>query len=424
MSRKRQSRTLGYGNLEDKCLLAADVGMCGVTNDLVNTPEPEVPVQDVSTESNADLMDRFCAANEDGTNDDAPNLIEEDLGNDCLTGTEEVIQVDPETSETEVQENETDTEGDIQAEPVLDETTETDVVAFDLADGTDGMFGLLDSESPNQTVTMETTESGTIELIIAADFGGGDTNLEVVDADGNLIASSSVDGLSGFQKIAFDVDSEQTYNVTVSTDLDASGEFQLTAHFEADAVEILVDQHVDVIGEDATQLDLDSGTAAISGVLETAGDVDVFQFQAPADGEVSLFAEEMTDGNEQDVAVTISDALGTPITNGVTNEFIELKTDLLAGETYFVSIASTEGTTGSYNLGLIQELPPAEEELPCADEMVDVIENQDEPLLTVEITANEPNHLDRWMETLESRRERFHLLDAWFASEPDSLELV
>lgn len=246
-------------------------------------------------------------------------------------------------------------------EPDILESTATDAVepvgtVLDLADGTDGMFGSLDAGNPADQMSFVAPDNGTASVVISSDFGDGDTVVEVRDGSGELVTSTSTPGLGGFQQISFDVDAGQTYDLTISTSEEGQGDFQLTVAFEADPPVEPQDLHVDEIGPDATLLAMVEGEVAIAGDLETDGDIDVFQFQAAEDGEVTLHMGEMTEGNQVKLNVAVYDSSGNQLLDGSTNEFVELKIDATAGETIYIAVSAGEGQTGAYNLHLQQAI--------------------------------------------------------------------
>lgn len=225
---------------------------------------------------------------------------------------------------------------------------------LDLTDGSDGVFGELNKDNPLEQLTFTAPDNGTANIILSSSLGDANTDVKVYDSSGELVLASSVEDLDGFNKISFHVDQGETYEIHVSSNDGAEGQFQLTVQFEADAP---VDSHEDTIGEDATEIDMSQGAATVSSGLEHDGDVDAFQFTAAQDGEVRLFAGEMTSANTQ-LEINVYDADGNVIAAGSTNEFVEASFDVEAGKTYYVTVNAGEGQTGEYNLALHQDVIP------------------------------------------------------------------
>lgn len=297
MARKRtNNQACDYKNLENRCLLAADIGFAMCTD--------------------ANLPDSMSATSE--------MVAVESIAVDAASDS-----VDPETPTGELEN------------------------MLNLDDGADGMFGSLTEEQPFEAMNFVAPADGVATLIVSSSFGEASTNLQVMDQDGEMVAISSTEALDGFQQLSFQVDKGVSYEASVGATEGTTGQFQATIEFVADPP---IDLHVNKIGETATAIEVVDGRGAIAGELETDGDVDVFQYQAGGDGEVSLFAGETTDGNDVQLVVSISDAKGNEIATGSTNEFVETKFNVQQGQTFFVAIQANEGQTGAYQLALQEDV--------------------------------------------------------------------
>ena len=105
------------------------------------------------------------------------------------------------------------------------------------------------------------------------------------------------------------------------------------------------DDHVDEVGPDATVVELfgDSRlTGEGSGVLEAAGDIDVFQFAVESDGPVDVFSLSL--GLPGSISIRLLDASGVVLQSGetqATGGVISFQEDITAG-TYFISVTSLD----------------------------------------------------------------------------------
>ena len=247
---------------------------------------------------------------------------------------------------------------------VAEEAIESSVERLDLSDGSDGVFGTLDANTPNKELSFIAPEDGMANIVLSDSFDS--TSLTVLNEFGEVIASTVEDQSNGFQHLAINADAGLEYFVTFDPgfgeDAASDGYFQLTVQFEPVSP---TDLHADEIGDDATVIEMNTGFAGVTGELEEAGDIDVFQFVATADGEITLFSSEMMDDNGAQLEVTVYDAEGKAIAGGSTNQFVETSFQVSEEQTYFVSVNVGEEETGAYSLELVQEL--------IAEESVDEI---------------------------------------------------
>lgn len=238
---------------------------------------------------------------------------------------------------------------------VAEEAIESSVERLDLSDGSDGVFGTLDGNTPNKELSFIAPEDGMANIVLSDSFDS--TSLSVLNEFGEVIASTVEDQSNGFQQLSINANEGLEYFVTfdpgLSEDVPSDGYFQLTVQFEPESP---TDLHADEIGDDATVIDMNSGVAGVTGELEEAGDIDVFQFVAAADGEITLFSSEMMDDNGAQLDVTVYDVEGNEIAGGSTNQFVETSFQVSEEQTYFVSVNVGEEQTGAYSLELVQDL--------------------------------------------------------------------
>ena len=255
------------------------------------------------------------------------------------------------------------TDVDVQPEAEIEIEAPTESLATDLGDpvdGTDGFFGAIDAENTSQTLTFTPSEAGLIDVVVASSFGDAETRLELTGPDGDVIASTATEELSGFQTLSFEAEAGETYQLNVSSEEGAEGYFQVTVSH--DEIPEPVDQHSDVVGEDSTLLEFTDGAAGLSAEIETAGDVDTFRFTSDADGSVALNLAELNVDNATELEVRVTDGEGQQLTRGVTNETVGVSFDVEAGGEYFVAVSAGEGQTGSFQIDLTLEADVVEPE--------------------------------------------------------------
>lgn len=112
----------------------------------------------------------------------------------------------------------------------------------------------------------------------------------------------------------------------------------------------LVDMHANEIGDESTELDLSTGIARLFGQLESANDVDTFQFTAEFDGTMDLFLANSLADNELELNIHVYDSQGNELLDGATNAVVKLSFDVVQGEQFYVSVSADEGQTGEFAL--------------------------------------------------------------------------
>ena len=265
-----------------------------------------------------------------------------------------------------------ETTGDVQADPDASDSVEDQVHDLgDPVDGTDGFFGSIKAESPSQAFGFTTSEAGMVNVVVASSFGGAETRLEVVDASGEMIASTTTEDLSGFQVLSFESEAGESYQLTVASEDGAEGYFQVTV--EHNEVSEPVDLHEDEIGEDSTELELIDGVAALGGDLEKAGDIDTFRFTPDANGKISLGLAELNPDNATELQVEVFNGNGELLTRGITNEIVGISFDVQCDVEYFIAVSAGEGQTGQYQIDMTLDAEAVEPETdPVADPDTDL----------------------------------------------------
>jgi hypothetical protein len=351
-------------------------------NDVLDDEE----VNDATEDTVDDLVDSNVDETPTGDLEDGVEVDAEDSDND---GTDLIddVETDPVADDTELHDslddsgNEElldDTVGDVDAESELEDTTDVvlddtisgpiDDVIEDCTDTPDTSVDLhADEMGPDATVieiadrlgniqgeleTIDDTDvfkftspaSGEVTLSVG-ELSEENVNLDIkiMDADGNAI----VDGATNeIVKVSFEAEQDAEYFVSVSSDSDQNGSYDLAVEVSEDAI---FDDHADVIGDEATVLDNATGSASVSGQLEVANDTDAFKFTANQDGEIVLDLQVESQDHLSDAEVSVYRD-GELIADGTANESIGLRFEAAANVQYQILVNSTNDTPMSYQL--------------------------------------------------------------------------
>ncbi|MFT5300417.1 MAG: hypothetical protein ACI87E_002415 [Mariniblastus sp.] len=219
--------------------------------------------------------------------------------------------------------------------------------------GTSGYFGMIDLETPVTTVTFAASEAGTVDAVIASSFGDSETRIEIVDGEGDLVVSSMTEDMEGFQKLTFDVERDQEYAITISSDEFGEGYFMLTVDFAVtDAGGVLgpFDLLADQISDEASLLTVEDDRFKIEAELETPEDCDASGFVAPTDGEVSLAISTVSEGFAADASVAVFNDNGEELVTGMTNEEVSIRFDANSGVECQIIVDSTNDIPATFDL--------------------------------------------------------------------------
>ena len=374
---KRTTRKFGFEQLEGRRLLAADFG-------LQFTQLPALPAEVCVGVEMVDEVTQADDAGEDSFSD-LVEQTENSTGDDALEF-EESTDIESEANlESEV---EPDGESEAELEIVSEQNELRDPVT-----GTSGYFGVIDAQTPAKTISFSPSESGTVDVVTASSFGDSETRLEVTDSNGDLIAASMTEDLEGFQKLTFEVEANESYLLEVSSDETGEGNFMVTVEFVEnvdDGIEEPVDVHSDEIGESATELTFENGEFAIASALETEDDRDAFRFLAPANGEAVLGLKTLSEDHQSDAVVSVFDAEGELIVEGLTNEEVMIRFDTTEGVEYHVLVDSSNDAKAEFELSgslfpetLIEESEvqgdSASDSSDAIEEEIDFCESSEEP---------------------------------------------
>lgn len=359
---KRRNRSFGIQRLEDRRLLAADVAVDLVP---VESAEPEM-CQVAELETQVESADQG-------------ELFDLDLDSTEISVEEIENAIDVATSDAA-----SDVEADVEVDAGADAGEQSESPAHDLGDpvdGTDGFFGSIDAENPESQLSFTPSEEGQIDIVVASSFGGAETRLEVTDSAGDLVTSTVTEDLSEFQKLSFEAEAGETYQLSVSSEEGTEGYFQVTIG-HSDIPEP-VDLHADSIGEESTQLEIVDGSSNLEGDLELAGDVDTFRFTAESDGTALLGLAELDAASSTELQVQVLSADGNLLTRGITNETVGVSFAVEQGAEYFLSVSAAEGQTGTFGLDLAIESTVADPEpgLDVVDESPVDDQPEDEQLI-------------------------------------------
>jgi len=357
MKRRNLRRSLGrVQRLEDRRLLAADLSVIDLAP--AETFEAETcQVADAETqgdiEEQSETLDLDTTEVQGELNTQVEEIVESDVG----------VEVDPaEQLESSVQN------------------------LGDPVDGVDGFFGAIDAENPSQTLSFSPSESGLIDVVVASSFGDAETRLEVTNSNGDVVAATTTEELSGFQTLSFEAEAGEAFELNVSSEDGVEGYFQVTVS-HSDIPEP-VDLHADSVGEDSTPLEFVDGSSELTGELELAGDVDTFRFTPDASGTVALNLAELNPENSTELEVGIIDADGQQLTRGITNETVGVSFDVEAGNEYFIAVSAGEGQAGSFSLSLTLEADVVDSEDSEPEVVVDETDDSEPVEVDVDVDAD------------------------------------
>jgi len=293
-----------------------------------------------------------------------PDLVPTETCEVCVVSTELPLAATPAGTELPVATAESEASESLE----LADTSDDVIALGDPVDGTDGFFGELTAENSSQSFSITPSAGGIVNVAVASSFGDGPSTLELNDAEGNLIASSTAEAVDGFQIISFEAEAGVGYELTVSTEGEATGFYQITSSHSADL-------HADEIGLQSTELEFTDGESTLTGALEEAGDVDTFRFEADSNGIARLHLAETDSSTATELQVRVFDAVGQQLTRGITNEEVGISFEVISGAEYFVEISAGEGQVGTFELGVELEAVAASEG--AVVDTVDVAESSD-----------------------------------------------
>ena len=353
---KRKLREFGFEQLEGRRLLAADFGM--QVTQMPTLPAEVCMAVEVVEQVEADGDEMFAdpigaAENTEVEDEVADSHMEVD------DAVESESELEAESEATEVTEPKFDHEIDLEVDPESEVDVESELAqaaANELRDpvtGTSGYFGVINAETPTKTVSFSPSQSGIVDVVTASSFGDSETRIEISNSNGDLVAASMTEDLEGFQKLTFEVEEDESYQLEISSDETGEGYFMVTVDFTeaADpAPEEPVDLHSDDIGELATELTVENGAFTIASELETEDDRDAFRFVAPTDGEAVLGMKATSENHQSDAVVSVFDSEGELIVEGSTNEEVLIRFDTVEGVEYHILVDSANDMKSEFEL--------------------------------------------------------------------------
>lgn len=359
MKKRNLKRRLRVQRLEDRRLLAADLSFVELMP--VENVEPAM-CQIVEAEVPSEVLEF-----------DVAELPEDSV--DAVDSVDDAPELQPEADVDAGVESETGPESKSGPESEVELETDTQQQLHDLGDpvdGTDGFFGAIDSETPLQSFKITPSESGVVDIVVASSWGDAGSCLEVTDSNGDVVASTATEEVPGFQMLSFESQAGQRYQLDVSSEQGAEGNFQVTVG-HSDIPEP-VDLHVDTVSDQSTELEFVDGTVGLNGELELQGDVDTFRFTANSSGNVSLNLAELNTENATELQVQVLSTDGAALTRGITNETVGISFEVESSQEYFLAISAGEGQTGSYQIDMTFEADATEPEVePVVDQHVNEI---------------------------------------------------
>ena len=208
-------------------------------------------------------------------------------------------------------------------------------------------FGIIETSGDIDVFQFEVSQGDDV-VIQLVPFLLDTTTLSLLDSDGGLVAEAISSGVFAPATIEASLASG-TYFVSVTGENAAgAGEYTLDVTIgDFDDPDPAIDDHVDEIGPDATEIELMSFSGALNGsefgIIETSGDVDVFQFDVFEADEVAVHFQptlldassvSLLDSNGETIASANSDGIFIPAS---LSELIQPGTFYIAvtGETMF-----------------------------------------------------------------------------------------
>ena len=226
----------------------------------------------------------------------------------------------------------------------------SDSTEMQFSDGIANLSGELESSGDVDTFRLVADADGKAMLRLAETVAENATELNVTvhDASGAEIAR----GMTNEQvTLSFDATEGCEYFVAVNASEDQTGVYELQLEMESNPVDLTpVDMHANEIGDQATLLTLENGTASIDGVLETAEDRDAFRVVAPTDGEMVVDVQTSSENHTSDASVSVFGPEGDLLVAGGTNEDVAIRFDSNSEVEYQVLIDSTNDIPSDYQL--------------------------------------------------------------------------
>lgn len=257
---------------------------------------------------------------------------------------------------------------DVHADTLNADATELFFQAIEFDGASDGVTASVDSfvDSPLDVDTFRfTAESDKVTVSGYAWNQNLDYFVSLYDRQSNLLARTKIDSSNAFSNLELPVRQGQTYFMAVHGANGSAGEYVVNLHQFVDTVDLNFslapdaefgsDQHVDVLGLDATTLiGSPTGTQVVS-FADSPDDVDVFQFVGTGGLGFAALRQLTGDGT---MAVAVSDSSGLLVSSPGQFGFMpdakhfELW-ETIAGETYYLAVAAE--SRGMYQLDLAVE---------------------------------------------------------------------
>lgn len=237
--------------------------------------------------------------------------------------------------------------------------------------GNGNASGELEVIGDRDVFRFDVASSGRTVILLEHDGSNVNTYLRLYDANGRLIHSDNDNGPGRDSRIARNLDAGSYYLSAGSHRDQGTGGYTISIVAPAG----LTDDHVNAPGNDATVIELDeNGNGNGSGVLEVAGDRDVFQINIGASGRTVILLEH--DGSNVNTYLRLYDANGQLVhfdnDNGPGRDS-RIAKNLEAGLYYLSAGSHRDEGTGGYtitidgpaaDLGAPSEPPPSNDPSP------------------------------------------------------------
>ncbi len=226
---------------------------------------------------------------------------------------------------------------------------------LEFVDGVSELTGDLETVDDVDTFRFVADGNGRAELQLAETDADSSTELavEVFSSDAESVARGVTNENVG---ISFSIESGSEYFIAINAGEGQTGLWELAMTLDIEARDDVPtepsDDHPNELGEDTSQIVFEDGVAVITGQLETAKDVDVFQFTATGDGVADLDMAAVSESHAVEASVTVFDSETQQVVSGTTNDDVGIVFEVVEGANYQILVDSLNDLPASYELAI------------------------------------------------------------------------